>query len=56
MTLVNDNAKSVNAYNLLMDSGILLGYYGKYLPNPEESLPFILSLLNREYLLSAVYK
>ncbi len=56
MTKVRVGKKWVNAYDFFMQNGVLVGYYGKFLPNPQVSLPYIFSLLHRDALRPEVYK
>lgn len=56
MTKVKVGKKWVNAYDFFMKNGVLVGYYGKFLPNPQVSLPYIFSLFHRDALRPEVYK
>lgn len=56
MTKIRVGKKMVNAYDFLMSHGVLVGYYGKFLPNPTVSLPYIFSLFSRSKLREEVYK
>jgi hypothetical protein len=55
-TKVIVNEEEINAYNFLVRSGVHAGGYGKFLPNPEKSLPFIFSHFCREAILPSAYK
>ena len=56
MTKIKVGRKWVNAHDYLMSRGVIVGYYGKFLPNPTVSLPYIFALLNRNKLREEVYK
>ncbi len=55
MTLIEVDGKPVNLYNFYAQSGVHLGLYGKFLPYPTKSLPFIFSLLHRDAILNKAY-
>ncbi len=55
-TIVTVDGKSVNSYNFITASGVHAGGYGKFLPFPEKSLPFIFAHFQKDAILKDAYR